>query len=280
MKSVFLALATGLLARLSFASAAPSSDLYTWSPALASYYSAVAQHIQDARASGAGTPTCDLSNVTLPTAPTPLPSPDGLSLSLVVVGRGVQNYTCANSTAEATPVALGALATLYNASCLAANYPDLLSMIPNIVLNMPNPSLVDSPTTLGLSDIDLSGHHFFATNTTPTFELDSASNPSSHLGIVVGKKAANSTAPASAPQGKYGAVPWLYLSATNASETVGSQGAVRVGADVNGDEWKAVYRLLTAGGSNPKTCKGQNATSEGFSIDYSAVYYFYKGTSS
>ncbi|RMZ89013.1 hypothetical protein DV736_g3760, partial [Chaetothyriales sp. CBS 134916] len=279
MKNMFFALATGLLASLTFTSAAPSSDPYAWSPALASYYSAVAQHIQDARASGAGTPSCDLSNVTLPAAPTPLPSPDGLSLALVAVGRGIQNYTCTNSTAEATPAAIGAVATLFNASCLAASYPDLLAMIPNIVLNLPDPSASDSTNTLGPSDIVLSGHHFFATNTTPVFELDSATDPSSHLGIVVGKKGANSTAPAAAPQGKYGAVPWLYLPATNTSETVGPKGVVRVGADIQGDEWKAVYRLLTAGGASPKTCEGQNSSSEGFSIDYSAVYYFYKGTS-
>ncbi|RMZ81814.1 hypothetical protein DV738_g1929, partial [Chaetothyriales sp. CBS 135597] len=265
MKSTFLALATGLLSSIPLGLAAPART-----------------HIQDARASNAGTPSCDLSSVTLPLAPTPLPSPDGLSLSLVAVGHGIQNYTCANSTAQATPAPIGAVARLYNASCLAASYPDLLAMIPNIVLSLPELSASDSSdsaTTLGLSRIALSGHHYFSTKTTPVFELDSASDPLSHLGIVVGTKGANSTAPPSAPQGQNGAVPWLYLTATNASETVTTQGVVRVGADSQGNEWKAIYRLLTAGGSAPKTCEGLDDSSTGFSVDYSAVYYFYKGAS-
>ena len=71
---------------------------------------------------------------------------------------------------------------------------------------------------------------------------------------------------------------WLYLTTTNKSETVDVQGNVKVGADPNGLEWKAVYRLYTAGGNPPKTCEGLVADDVGFSVQYSAVYYFYKGT--
>ncbi len=79
--------------------AAPSATLETrqqdghpWTPTLAGYYEKVAQHIQDARKRPGypNPPSCDLSQATLPVAPTPLPSPDGLRLAHVAVGRGVQ----------------------------------------------------------------------------------------------------------------------------------------------------------------------------------------------
>ena len=80
----------GALASISAAGADP----YAWSPALAGYYDAVANHIQKAKASGTSDPpSCDLSQVKLPVAPTPLPSPDGLTLVHVAVGRGVQVST-------------------------------------------------------------------------------------------------------------------------------------------------------------------------------------------
>jgi hypothetical protein len=53
-----------------------------------------------------------------------------------------------------------------------------------------------------------------------------------------------------------GAVPWLYVSATNAT-----QGNV-----------KAVYRINTAGGSPPQTCENSSAE---FSVQYAAEYWFY-----
>jgi hypothetical protein len=170
----------------------------------------------------------------------------------------LQNYTCAGASAQYTPVSIGAIASLYNASCIAANYPDLLSMLPALALEFaapPQPSEVLAP-----SNIDLCGHHYFATNTTPVFNLNVSPDPAEQLGNVVAKKVANSTAPANAMKGVNGqgngAVPWLYLTATN--ETQG---------DV-----KAVYRINTAGGSPPKTC--ENSTAE-FSVQYAAEYWFY-----
>ena len=79
--------------------AAPSANLetrqddgYSWTPTLAGYYEKVAQHIQDARNKPGfpNAPSCELSQATLPVAPTPLPSPDGLRLAHVALGRGVQ----------------------------------------------------------------------------------------------------------------------------------------------------------------------------------------------
>ena len=65
---------------------------YPWTPALAGYYEKIAQYIQEARQvpGGPKPPSCNLASATLPVAPTPLPSPDGLKLSFVALGRGIQ----------------------------------------------------------------------------------------------------------------------------------------------------------------------------------------------
>lgn len=87
-----LSLAAFTIAAPPPAPAAPGEGNYPWTPTLAGYYEQVAQHIQEAkgRPGGPGAPSCDLSQATLPVAPTPLPSPDGLRLAHVALGRGVQ----------------------------------------------------------------------------------------------------------------------------------------------------------------------------------------------
>lgn len=166
----------------------------------------------------------------------------------------IQNYTCANSSA--TPVSIGAVASLYNASCIAASYPDLLSLLPNLALNYPQPV---AGAAMIPSNMDLSGHHYFANPTTPKFDM--TADPATNLGVVTAKKVANSTAPAGSPLGVdgvgNGAVPWLYLQSTNATT-----GKVQT-----------VYRLNTAGGAPPKTCASSPAT---FSVQYAAEYWFWE----
>jgi hypothetical protein len=169
-----------------------------------------------------------------------------------------QNYTCAVSSPQYTPVAIGAVASLYNASCIAANYPDILSALPSLALQYPLPPSPSS--TLTPANIDLSGHHYFITDTTPVFNLNASTDPAQQLGLVVSSKAAMSNAPANAIKGQNGvgngAVAWLYLNTTSAT-----QGDVR-----------AVYRVNTAGGNPPKTCEGSDAV---FSVQYAAEYWFY-----
>lgn len=166
-----------------------------------------------------------------------------------------QNYTCATSDATSIPAAVGAVASLYNASCVAANYADILSMLPPLALQFPIPA---PSTNLQPSNMDLAGSHFFETTTTPVFNLNA--NPEAQLGVAVCAKQANSTAPATADKGVNGvgngAVAWLYLTTTAASS----------------GNIKSVYRLNTAGGSPPKNCTGMPAS---FSVDYAAEYWFY-----
>ncbi|KAK5554981.1 hypothetical protein LTR46_007185 [Exophiala xenobiotica] len=242
-------LATSILA-----APAPPKGTFEWTPTLAGYMDVVFHYIQQAKA-GAASPTCDLSNAAMPVAPTPLPTPSGLSLEHVALGRGVQNYTCANATA--TPAAVGAVARFYNASCVASDWPDLLPIMPNLALQYPLPSDPNAP--LEPSNLALSTHHFFSNTTTPVFAFDAPTSPK--FGTVFAQKVNSSDPPANAVVGAsgqgYGAVSWLYL--TSRADTV---------SDV-----KAVYRLNTAGGSPPATCQGQPSA---FSVDYSAVYWFYK----
>jgi hypothetical protein len=97
------------------------------------------------------------------------------------------------------------------------------------------------------------GHHFFL-ETTPEFNLNLT--PEKQNGIVMTKKGGAIDAPSGAASGKYGAVPWLYLPTTDG--TVGN--------------YKSVYRVNTASGSPPKTCKDMPPA---FEIQYAANYYFY-----
>ncbi|OCK75478.1 hypothetical protein K432DRAFT_465956, partial [Lepidopterella palustris CBS 459.81] len=180
-------------------------------------------------------------------APTPLPpvSP-GLTLYHVAIGRGTQNYTCKTSLETDTPTAIGAKATLFNATCASVRSPGILASTPNLALAYPIP-------TSDTADVLLSGHHFFLNNTTPFFTLDTDVHT---WGSVATKKVSSSLAPSDAPAGDngMGSVAWLKLSG------------------FSGD-FKEVYRLNTAGGNPPKNCSGIQGT---FEVNYAAVYYLWK----
>lgn len=203
-------------------------------------------------------PVCDLSKAVLPvTSPSPLPAvSDGLSLKHVAIGRGTQNYSCSTGNATAAPVALGAVATLYNSSCIASAYPDLLAALPNVALQFN----LTSPTQPSLtpSSLLLSGHHFFSNATTPAFDMTI-----SNVGFAPCAKNNSASAPPGASVGQngvgLGAVTWLKL-------------ITRTGATGGLEE---VYRVNTAGGSAPATCAGMPAT---FEVQYAAEYWFYRSS--
>ncbi|OCK79652.1 hypothetical protein K432DRAFT_382889 [Lepidopterella palustris CBS 459.81] len=132
-------------------------------------------------------PYCGLANVTQPANTLPTPSA-GLNLVLIAQGTGTQNYTCANNSATALPVAIGAVATLVNASCAVAT------------------------GNLGSinEDSQAVGMHFFVDSTTPDFNIIG-------LGNTELKKLAAVAAPAEA-DGSVD-VPWLKLVAQAAGTT-------------------------------------------------------------
>ncbi|CAK7563712.1 MAG: hypothetical protein SEPTF4163_001587 [Sporothrix epigloea] len=253
---------------------------------VSSYFDLLSEKIQRARQSAAA-PTCDLSRAVFPFngKPThagnrnmlwfstnfdpaalpslPPPSP-GLFLKHVAIGRGTQNYTCDADNATAIPIAAGALATLFNASCIAATYSDVLNLLPRVVLpfNLTNNDITANETRLFPTNLKLSGHHYFETATTPYFNLDTFT---AHIGHLACAKNNTQKAPSAIAigsetdnRGQRGepAVPWLKLVAK-----AGATGGL-----------EEVYRLQTVGGSAPLTCADMPAA---FTVQYAAQYWFY-----
>ncbi|GAM42715.1 hypothetical protein TCE0_044r16954 [Talaromyces pinophilus] len=246
---ILASLATGAVA-------APTSnvfnDVYNFDSNLEEFYSRVSAHI--GRYANGPSSTPDMSKVSLPSSS--LPAPTG-TLKYVAVGRGTQNYTCADSTADAVPTLIGAVANLYDASCVAANFPDLLDLITDIVLNYSLPS-ANVQTSMPPANLDLLGHHYFETATEPAFNLNTT--PDKQLGIALTAKRNSTAAPSGSVPGQfnvgYGAVPWLYLTSVTGTT----------------DGYTAVYRVKTAGGAAPSTCAGQPAA---FQVQYSGQYFIY-----
>nr|XP_036582809.1 uncharacterized protein CTRU02_07362 [Colletotrichum truncatum]KAF6791600.1 hypothetical protein CTRU02_07362 [Colletotrichum truncatum] len=203
-------------------------------------------------------PICDLSKAKMISPAENLPAPSkGLTLKHVAIGRGTQNYTCDTSNSTAVPVATGAVATLFNASCVAAMYPDLLEKLPSVSMSF---NLTDSSAhpRLGPSNLAVSGHHNFPAAGVPLFQL--AIN-GEQIGDAFCAKNSSIPAPPTATAGQQGegAVAWLKLLTTE-----GSTGGLQ-----------EVYRITTVGGSPPTSCKGQPAT---FEVQYAAQYWFYQGS--
>ncbi|KAL1310524.1 hypothetical protein AAFC00_000808 [Neodothiora populina] len=166
-----------------------------------------------------------------------LPSPVQLRFKYVALGLGTQNYTCANTSSS--PVATGAVATLYDATSLLSNAPEVIPVLP--------PLAYSTSSSLGLPTL---GHHFFSASSVPTFDLQAANPPA----FLSAKKVASVNAPsASVPN----SVAWLYLADD--------------GRGVSKD-LKAVYRVETASGSPPETCTKVGP----IEVKYSAEYWFYE----
>ncbi|KAL7930588.1 hypothetical protein V8C35DRAFT_312392 [Trichoderma chlorosporum] len=228
---------------------------------LSSYFNLLAAKVQTSKVQPV-VPVCDLSKVQMPPLNGLLPPSAGLTLYHVAVGRGTQNYTCDASKPDSAPTAVGAMATLFNVSCMASISQDLLQAVPNMAVNFDLAAPAGPPTPagtpagpLGPMTLPVSGHHFFLDSTTPFFNLDT---PTMDLGTVPCAKNGSAPAPATAAQGPQGstAVPWLKLTAK-----AGATGNI-----------KEVYRINTAGGNPPATCQGQPANIQ---VQYSAVYWFW-----
>lgn len=244
---------------------------------LSAYFQLLASKVEAAKQMSS-TPVCDLDLAVMPagksrpvptlcssqsaklsSAPTPLPPPStGLTLKHVAVGRGTQNYSCADSTSATVPVALGAVATLFNATCLSAVSPAILSALPSLALQYNLTSATQAALAPPASDVLISGHHYFSNPTTPTFNMDTTA--SMQLGFAPCMKNNTEAAPASAPKGQQGekAVAWLKLITKDATGGL-----------------EEVYRVNTAGGSAPATCAGMAST---FEVQYSAEYWFWQST--
>lgn len=150
----------------------------------------------------------------------------------MAIGRGTQNYTCDASKPNNKPKAAGAVATLFNVTCMATAYPDIAAMMPGMAVHFP---LMEA-NRLGPTALSVSGHHFFTQEGVPYFDLG-------EIGQAPTAKDSSASAPTTAARGQKGdaAVAWLKLTTVD-------------GATNNIRE---VFRVETAGGSPPKTCRGQ-----------------------
>ncbi|OXV10487.1 hypothetical protein Egran_01759 [Elaphomyces granulatus] len=170
------------------------------------------------------------------------PSP-GLSLKYVALGRGTQNYTCSKAASNVVPTSIGAVATLFDASCLAACRPDILNAMPAVLVQIPDDAAAAAGDVSGI----LLADHYFADNSTPTFDF----RPYGHPDWIQAKRLQGVPAPANSIPGS---VPWLKL-------------GYKAGSGI-----KEVYRVFTAGGNPPANCENQTSTLE---VDYAAQYWFY-----
>jgi hypothetical protein len=133
------------------------------------------------------TDTCNIASLQQP-ANTLTPPGADVSLVLIALGHGTQNYSCASETA--TPTAIGAVAQLFNASCAVASGSDTLGDI--------------------AEDAASIGAHFFVDSTTPDFDI-----------VGLGNTEAKKVESMAAPQATN--VPWLKLDA----QTEGTTSAVK-----------------------------------------------------
>ncbi|KAF7879321.1 hypothetical protein EAF04_000517 [Stromatinia cepivora] len=226
---------------------------------ISEYFDMLGQKVQAGRKMSHA-PVCNLNKAVQPVlSPTPMPGPSrGLTLKHVAIGRGTQNYTC-GTNATAAPTAVGAVATLFNASCIASTYPDLLSILPNVALQFDLNLASSSTQNLNPADLMMSGHHFFTNSSTPFFDLNTKNWQLGRGGFA---KTDGLAAPVDASVGQnnkgYGAVAWLKLTARD-----GATG-----------DLQEVYRVNTAGGNPPTTCKDNLGSS--FDVQYAAEYWFYE----
>ncbi|KAH8691204.1 hypothetical protein BGW36DRAFT_305589, partial [Talaromyces proteolyticus] len=144
---------------------------------------------------------------------------------------------------------------LLNATCIAANAPNLLALLPTVQLNVELSLNLTGPLAPG--NLSLIAHHYFASATTAVFNFDIF--PEQITGLVISSKKDQANSPAGSIKGpaniSYGAVPWLFLEADIG--TVGS--------------FKSIYRLNTAGGEARATGDDLPAA---FTVPYSAIYHF------
>ncbi|QIW95254.1 hypothetical protein AMS68_000772 [Peltaster fructicola] len=174
-----------------------------------------------------------------------LPPPTGLTLKVIALGVGHQNYTC-NSTSGKFSSNV-ALADLFDATRYLSKHKDEVDSITYDRLEKFEDACEDVEDSNHGPHLRHIGKHFFQATTPaiPTFDL-------SKLGLFLeAKKTSDVPAPDADDD-----IDWLLLSDNDEGETKGL---------------KAVYRVETAGGRPPATCSGD----EQVFVPYTAEYWFY-----
>lgn len=215
------------------------------------------------------------------------PAASTLVLKKILLGHGIQNYSCAAEPA-ATPSAKGALAALYDITHLYPGTPKT-GLTPegfaaltttalwtsDLPLNLVNTTAAQSgvvlpskyyvatsdpfkaPQDLALANLPrlkYAGRHYFDATSTPKFDLGGPGGLEAHV-----VKKDGVAPPAGADKGplKTGAVQWLLLGDSGLGLSKGLS---------------QVFRVVTAGGV-PESCA---TTGAGLgSVPYAAQYWFY-----
>jgi hypothetical protein len=194
-----------------------------------------------------------------------LPANSNVTLQYVGLGVGVQNYTCASTTTS--PIAVGAIATLFDITDHLKNTGDVSDDLSSNYLRAYEKKacvadaadLSDNSCEESINHLHLHvlGKHYFASiggAAVPSFDIHSDD-------FLSAQKVGDVPAPADAYDGQNaaGAVDWIFLT------TDGSPRSIAL---------SEVYRVNTAGGvPGPSKCK-LGATR--FSVKYVAQYWFYK----
>ncbi|KAH9479339.1 hypothetical protein JR316_0007929 [Psilocybe cubensis] len=200
--------------------------------------------------------TCSISTakMTLPAGQTALSAPTD-PISSVILGVGIQNYTC---TDAGTYASAGAVADLYDLSCLTKLGPifngvqDLAFAAWKIM-----PASIKTPGRTPLMGYGFLGSHFFVTSPSgtgisPVWDYRAGSAKGNSNAFVLAAKVGNTPA----PTGKQD-VDWLQLKS------------------VQGSLATQIYRTDTRGGQPPASCKPGSAP---ISVKYVSKYWLFGGS--
>ncbi|THH00864.1 hypothetical protein EW026_g1722 [Hermanssonia centrifuga] len=206
---------------------------------------------------------CDVHSVTLdlPSSETgtPLATPLASGPVFIGLGVGVQNYTC---TTTGTYTNVGALAELFDISCLSPSYYDDVTDAAWSVWEHAPADITAADVIAALAPYHLSfvlGQHYFITNPitgsglSPKWDFTSASEAGNPDAFVVGARTGDIPSPTDPAVN----IDWLSLSAV--------QGAL---AD-------QIFRVQTRGGQPPTSC---TPGSDEIEVRYVSQYWFYGGS--
>ncbi|KAJ7635062.1 hypothetical protein FB45DRAFT_790570 [Roridomyces roridus] len=204
---------------------------------------------------------CDVSRVKikLPANQTQLVAP-AEGPSFIGLAIGVQNYTCTAATSTWTNV--GAVAELFDVSCLAASglsdFSDLTqSVFQSWQAVPPTVTILEIIDTLAPFHLQgFLGQHFFVpspsgTGLSPEWNFASASLAGHPNAFVIGAKVGDIPSPNGPP-----AIDWLMLNNATATGVLARQ----------------IFRINTVNGDAPASCTPGEAD---ISVKYSSTYWFY-----
>jgi len=188
----------------------------------------------------------------LSTNQTLLSVPAGQAPEYIALGVGTQNYTC---SAAGAWVSAGALADMYDVSCIAHASPTILDKLPSFALSLesklPASVIASIDKLIDHPPFELGVHYFIpaASGTGLSPKWDFASSQGNPDDYVVAAKVGDLPAPTGT-----GDVDWLELSGKS------------------GDLANTVFRINTAGGTASGSCTPGAPL---LAVEYTAIYWFF-----